>query len=49
VNDRVHTAATRLVQRIAPARGGFRGATIRLERQQDGTWRHAFDLMQVAA
>jgi hypothetical protein len=39
VNERVHTVATRLVQQMAPARGSFPGAMIRLELQKDGTWR----------
>ena len=49
VNDRVHMAATRLVQRMAPDQGGFPGMTLRLELQQDGRWRHSLQLMSRAA
>ena len=49
VNDRVHAAATRLVQEMAPARGAFPGILIRLELQQDSTWRHSVQLMSQAA
>src|SRR5215475_2305532 len=48
-NDRVHKAATRLVQQIAPAQGGFPGVAIRLELQKDGTWRHNMKLLPRAA
>jgi hypothetical protein len=48
-NDRVHRAATRLVQQMAPARGGFPGAIIHLEMQKDGSWRHSLKLMSQAA
>jgi len=49
VNDRVHRAATRLVQQIAPAQGGFPGLAIRLDLQKDGTWRHDMQLLARAA
>jgi hypothetical protein len=48
-NERVQTAATRLVQRMAPDPGGFPGIMITLEMQKDGTWRHSFQLMSRAA
>ena len=48
-NERVHTAATRMVQHIAPARGTFPGVSLRLELQQDGSWRHSVKLMPKAA
>ena len=38
VNERVHTAATRLVRQMSPAKGAFPGLTIRLEKRQDGRW-----------
>ncbi len=49
VNDRVHGAATRLVQQMALAQGGFPGVAIRLELQKDGTWRHNMQLLSRAA
>ena len=49
VNDRVHRAATRLVQQMAPAQGAFPGLAIRLELQKDGTWRHNMKLLSRAA
>jgi hypothetical protein len=49
VNDRVHQAATRFVQHMAPAQGGFPGMTLRLELQQDGRWQHSLQLMSRAA
>ncbi len=49
VNDRVHNAATELVQRMAPAPGTFPGAAIRLELQQDGTWQCSYEFMENAA
>ena len=49
VNDRVHRAATRLVQHMAPAQGGFPGVAIRLELQKDGSWRHNMRLLSRAA
>jgi hypothetical protein len=49
VNDRVHSAATRLVQHMAPAAGTFPGMTLRLELQQGGSWRQSIKLMPQAA
>src|SRR5262249_4815863 len=49
VNDRVHRAATRLVQHMAPVQGSFPGVAIRLELQQDGSWRHNMRLLSRAA
>lgn len=49
VNDRVHRAATRLVQHMAAAQGGFPGVAIRLELQADGTWQHDMRLLPRAA
>jgi hypothetical protein len=49
VNDRVHAAATRLVRDIAPATGTFPGVSLRLELQQDGTWRQSVTLLSKAA
>jgi hypothetical protein len=49
VNDRVHSAATRLVQQMAPAQGGFPGLMIRLDLQKDGSWRHNMQLLSRAA
>jgi len=47
-NDRVHKAATRLVQHMAPARGTFSGVDVTLTMQKDGSWRHSL-LMLTAA
>src|SRR5262249_43947465 len=44
-NDRVHKAATRLVQHVAPKPGAFPGAVVTLTMQQDGTWRHNLRLL----
>jgi hypothetical protein len=49
VNDRVHTAATRLVRHMAPAEGTFPGVALRLELQQDGSWSQSMKLMPKAA
>jgi hypothetical protein len=49
VNDRVHTAATRLVRRMAPASGGFPGIAIRLEERDDGSWHSSYKMMSKAA
>jgi len=49
VNDRVHRAATRLVQHMAPVQGGFPGVAIRLELQNDGAWQHNMRLLPRAA
>jgi hypothetical protein len=48
-NDRVHQAATRLVQQMAPVQGGFPGVAVRLELQTDGSWRHNLKLLSQAA
>ena len=48
VNDRVHTAATRLVQRLAPARGAFPGVAVTLTMQKDGSWRHNMRMLTAA-
>lgn len=49
VNDRVHGAATRLVQHMARTQGGFPGVAIRLELQKDGSWQHNMRLLSRAA
>lgn len=49
VDDRVHRAATRLVQHMASGQGGFPGIAIRLDLQNDGTWRHNMNLLSRAA
>src|SRR5215831_16007055 len=49
VNDRVHTAATRLVQQMAPIQGSFPGAAITLQLQADGSWRHNLRLLSQEA
>jgi len=48
-NDRVHQAATQLVQLMAPAQGGFPGLAITLTMQKDGSWRHNMRLLSQAA
>jgi len=48
VNDRVHTAATRLVQHMAPAQGTFPGIAVTLTMQKDGSWRHNMRLLIAA-
>ena len=49
VNDRVHKAATRLVQRlVAPARGTFPGVAITLAKQKDSSWRHNMRFLTAA-
>ncbi len=45
VNDRVHRAAARLVQHIAPIQGSFPGAAVTLQLQTDGSWRHDLTLL----
>ena len=45
VNERVHTAATRLVRQMSPAKGAFPGLTVRLEKQQDGRWKSQVKLL----
>jgi len=49
VNDRVHKAATRMVQKMSPVQGKFPGIAIRLEQQKDGTWRNSMKLLSAAA
>jgi hypothetical protein len=49
VNDRVHRAATRLVQHMAPIQGSFPGAAITLQLQADGSWRHDLKPLSRAA
>jgi hypothetical protein len=49
VNDRVHRAATQLVQQMAPAQGSFPGLVVTLELQKDGSWRHNMTLLSHAA
>ena len=48
VNDRVHQAATRLVQHLAPAGGTFPGVSVTLTMQKDGSWRHNLRLLTAA-
>ena len=48
VNDRVHTAATRLVRQLAPAQGEFPGVAVTLTMQKDGSWRHNMRLLTAA-
>jgi hypothetical protein len=40
-NERVHRAATLLVQQIAPERGTFSGVRVRLNMQADGDWQRS--------
>src|SRR5262249_40239758 len=47
-NDRVHQAATRLVQQIAPRPGTFPGMVVTLTMQKDGSWRHNGRLLTAA-
>ena len=42
-NDRVHRAATLLVQQMAPQPGTFAGLRIRLSSQADGSWQRSVD------
>jgi hypothetical protein len=48
-NDRVHQAATRLVQQMAPAQGDFPGMAITLTLQKDGRWQHSFKMLSQEA
>jgi len=41
VNDRVHRAATLLVQQMAPQPGTFAGVAIQLNMQPDGSWQRS--------
>jgi hypothetical protein len=45
VNDRVHRAATLLVQQMAPKQGTFSGVRIKLNMQADGLWHRSVDLI----
>jgi hypothetical protein len=47
-NDRVHKAATRLVQHMAPAHGTFPGIAVTLTMHKDGGWRHNVRLLTAA-
>ena len=47
-NDRVHTAATRLVRAVAPAQDSFPGMAVTLTMQKDGRWRHNMRLLAAA-
>lgn len=47
-NDRVHKAATRLVQHMAPKRGAFPGMVVTLTLQKDGSWRHNMRMLTAA-
>ena len=48
VNDRIHKAATRLVQHMAPTQGAFPGIAVTLTLQRDGTWRHNMRMLHAA-
>src|SRR6202008_2163249 len=48
VNDRVHMAATRLVQHLAPAHGTFPGIAVTLTMQKDGNWQHKMRFLAAA-
>jgi hypothetical protein len=48
VNDRVHTAATRLVRAMTADGGAFPGLAIRLELADDGDWQANLKLLQAA-
>lgn len=48
VNDRVHRAATLLVQQISPSQGTFPGIAFTAMMQKDGSWRHNMRLMSAA-
>jgi hypothetical protein len=43
VNDRVHRAATLLVQQMAPQPGTFEGVAIRLSVRPDGSWQRSVE------
>ena len=45
VNDRVHRAATLLVQQLAPTQGTFAGVRIKLNLQADGLWGRSVELL----
>jgi hypothetical protein len=48
VNDRVHSAATRLVREMTPPGSVFGGIAVRLELQGDGTWSHSLTPLSAA-
>jgi hypothetical protein len=43
VNDRVHRAATLLVQQLTPQQGTFPGVSIKLNMQADGRWQRSVE------
>jgi hypothetical protein len=45
VNDRVHRAATLLVQQMAPQQGGFAGIRIKLNMQPDKSWQRSVEMI----
>ena len=45
VNDRLHQAATRLVQHLTAEQGSFPGVRIKLNMQADGSWLHSLELI----
>ena len=47
-NDRVHKAATRLVQHLAPAHGTLPGIAVTLTMQKDGNWQHKMRFLAAA-
>ena len=47
-NERVHLAATRYVQQVAPRQGTFPGVAITLTMEKDGSWRHNGRLLTAA-
>ena len=49
VNDRVHKAATRLVQYLSPAPGTFPGIAVTVAMQKDGSWQHNMRFLTGAA
>ena len=48
VNDRVHVAATRLVQKLSPSQGTFPGIAFTATMQKDGSWRHKMRFLGTA-
>jgi hypothetical protein len=48
VNDRVHSAATRLVQHLSPGRGTFPGIAFTATMQKDRSWRHKMQFLTPA-
>jgi hypothetical protein len=45
VNDRVHRAATLLVQQMAPQQGSFAGIRIKLNMQPDKSWQRSVEMI----